>query len=640
MPKLAWVLVPLVLVALVALMPTLRGHPPRRQTLNAAFSLLLLVYVAITAGLGIFWVASQHLPVFDWHYLFGYGVVALVALHLAFNWRALWRHLRGRARVPAGETTRRPALGVLGLLGFAAVAGSSFLIGLRRGRTELRLGGPRPAAGADEATALALVEQFHALSSHSRTGVWRHAASVHWGDAPPAFKILAGSRVVALAAGPRPPATRSLDAASLGPLLWHVAGVSLVRAGVHLRTAPSSGALFATELYVLALRIPGLDQGLWHYQPRDHSLALLRDGALDAASLGLDRPLNDAAALVIATAVFRRSGRKYGDRAYRYMLADLGHALENLRVAAQALGIGFGLLPRFDESRAAMPLGIDEAEEGVLSLAVLGAGADATQPFAALAPSPGVRQGGVRQGSSWQPPALQDAASAPLGLTDAVHRATSLRRSDATLAAAAPARSGTSGPESSAVALPPPRRIDFDALAVIARRRSVRRFAPTAVAVSDLAAVLAAMAAPPPQLSAAVRIHVLTLAVTGLPAAVWHYDAPAHALVPVADAGAGLRPSARAAALDQDVVGDAAVVFVLSIDRAAFAADAAGAARGYRHAFIEAGMVGERVYLEAGARALAVCAIGAFFDDEAATLVGADPASEWVVHFVALGVPA
>jgi len=101
-----------------------------------------------------------------------------------------------------------------------------------------------------------------------------------------------------------------------------------------------------------------------------------------------------------------------------------------------------------------------------------------------------------------------------------------------------------------------------------------------------------------------------------------------------------LRQRSRAAALDQDVIGDAAAVFVLSMARAAFAADPSGPARGYRHAFLEAGLIGERLYLEAGARGLGVCAVGAFYDDEAAALVGVDPQHEWIVHFAALGVPA
>ncbi|MDH5541203.1 MAG: nitroreductase family protein, partial [Rhizobacter sp.] len=116
------------------------------------------------------------------------------------------------------------------------------------------------------------------------------------------------------------------------------------------------------------------------------------------------------------------------------------------------------------------------------------------------------------------------------------------------------------------------------------------------------------------------------------------YDAAAHRLLP-RRAGLDLRGAAQAAALDQEVIGAAAVVFVLSVDRAAFAADPAGPARGYRHAFIEAGMVGERIYLEAGARGLAACAVGAFYDDEAVALAGLDATREWPVHFAALGWP-
>jgi hypothetical protein len=156
-------------------------------------------------------------------------------------------------------------------------------------------------------------------------------------------------------------------------------------------------------------------------------------------------------------------------------------------------------------------------------------------------------------------------------------------------------------------------------------------------------------------LSPAVRIDVLTAAVSGLEAAAWRFvgaesgSGSASRTTQQAQAepgtlhrrvvhGPALRARARAAALDQDVIGDAAAVFVLAIDRAGFAADPLGAARGYRHAFLEAGLIGERVYLEAAARGLGACAVGAFYDNEAAALVGVDPAREWVVHFAALGV--
>jgi SagB-type dehydrogenase family enzyme len=147
------------------------------------------------------------------------------------------------------------------------------------------------------------------------------------------------------------------------------------------------------------------------------------------------------------------------------------------------------------------------------------------------------------------------------------------------------------------------------------------------------------MVRPVPVLSAAVRVQVIVNAVAGVAPGAWRYEPARHVLLPVR-VPMDLRAAARAAALDQDVIGDAAVVFVLSIERDAWAADSAGAARGYRHAFIEAGLMGERIYLEAAPLGLGVCAVGAFYDNEAVALVGIDPAREWVVHFAALGVPA
>ena len=124
----------------------------------------------------------------------------------------------------------------------------------------------------------------------------------------------------------------------------------------------------------------------------------------------------------------------------------------------------------------------------------------------------------------------------------------------------------------------------------------------------------------------------------GLAPGAYRHDPQQHALLP-RRTGIDLRRAARAAALDQDVIGDAAVVFVLSLPRMALLADASGPARAYRHALLHAGCIGERIYLEAGARGLAVCAVGAFHDDEAAALVAADPAREWALHFAALGRP-
>ena len=561
--------------------------------------------MATTASLGIFWVANQQLPVFDWHYLFGYATVLLVSLHLAFNFPRVWRFFFARrpdrgqepspTRGPAGAiVTRRNLLGTLGVL---AATGAAFVLGLRHGRSELKVeasagGGAAPAAGTmtapavvggADATALAIVERFHAFSSHTRAGVLTRAASGGWGEPPPPFKGHAGAPRTRL---PLPGAGRpaAFDLASLAAILWHTAGVTERRGGLALRASPSSGALFATELYVLARSLPGLAPGVLHYDPETHALERLGAAAIDALPPGAVD--GDAPAFVIATAIFQRSGHKYRDRTYRYVLADLGHALENLRVAAGALVVPAHLVAAFDETRLAAALGVDERRRACWR---------SSRSASGQAPARRRRQRS-RQDSSllaaaqvarWQiaPPSSASALASTLpgeapGVTAAVHVATSLRTAASPaspLAATGATTRVAPATTETVVALPAVEPAAHEGLRVIAARRSVRRFSAAPLPLPALAAVLARMATGTgPLLSHAVRIDVVVHAVEGLQPGAYRYRPAGHALERRRALPAAGRAATRAAALDQDVIGDAAAVFVLAIDRAAFAADPLG----------------------------------------------------------------
>ncbi|MEW6707281.1 MAG: SagB family peptide dehydrogenase [Pseudomonadota bacterium] len=634
MHKLVWVALPLLAAAGWLLLQVLRGRTPSRQAVNMVSSLLLLAYVLTTAGLGIFWVANQQLPVFDWHYLFGYGTVLLLSLHLAFNLGLVWRFLlRRRRRLHAaggsGDTQELPRRSLLGVVGGLLALGAAFVLGMRHGRTELRLGtaSAEQAAGVAstaDADARALVERFHAFSSHSRAAALQRAPSAEWGPPPPAFKTYAGAPRIPV---PRAAPAGPIDAATLGAVLWHTAGVTAERGGLLLRASPSSGALFSTELYVASRSVAGIPAGAWHYDARGEALEhLAQAAAADAVFDAAERTeLGDAAAIIVASAVFRRTGQKYRDRTYRYVWADLGHALENLRVAAGALGCRVRLVRAFDGARAARVLSLDEAEEGVLAMVAL----RSTQAGARAEPPPVT-------GPRWIPGAVRAEAASRLGVTAAVHAATALRTAPAEDAASAPL---TDDPARPGVRLPAAEPLRVDMLRLIQRRRSVRRFLQAPLRLQDVSAVLSRMLRDTsPLLSDAVRVDVVVRSVTGLAPGAYRYEAARHVLLP-RRGPMDLAAAAQSAALDQQVIGDAAAVLVLSIDRRALAADALGPARGYRHAFLEAGLVGERVYLEAGARNLGACAVGAFYDEEAAALVGIDPGREWVVHFAALGVP-
>jgi SagB-type dehydrogenase family enzyme len=170
------------------------------------------------------------------------------------------------------------------------------------------------------------------------------------------------------------------------------------------------------------------------------------------------------------------------------------------------------------------------------------------------------------------------------------------------------------------------------ALALVRARRSERRYQDEPLALGALSTVLAD-AAQPPLLSTAVRLHLLVRRVDGLAAGVHRYHPTSHALELVRPGDPSA--AARSAALSQDVIGDAAVVIVLTADRdQVFARDGA---RGYRHTFLEMGMIGERLLLGATAKGWGACPVGAFYDDDMAKLLGVDLEREWVLHLVALG---
>lgn len=143
-----------------------------------------------------------------------------------------------------------------------------------------------------------------------------------------------------------------LDDAELSQLLWATQGVTAERGG---RTAPSAGALYPLEIYLVTA------QGWFHYAPNGHHLVEVGVGdvrpQLAAAALG-QGAVAAAAAVFVVTAVYERTAVKYGARAERYVHLEAGHAAQNLLLQAVADGL------------AAVPIGafVDADVQSVLTL--------------------------------------------------------------------------------------------------------------------------------------------------------------------------------------------------------------------------------------------------------------------------------
>jgi SagB-type dehydrogenase family enzyme len=145
-------------------------------------------------------------------------------------------------------------------------------------------------------------------------------------------------------------------------LLWAAQGITS-RDG--LRTAPSAGALYPLELYLVAGNVENLDPGIYKYVSAGHKLMKIMTGdqrrKLAAASLGQDS-VADAAVVLVFTAVERRTTRKYGSRGVRYIHIEVGHASQNVFLEATALGLGAVVVGAFDDDRLRETLKLPEGE--------------------------------------------------------------------------------------------------------------------------------------------------------------------------------------------------------------------------------------------------------------------------------------
>jgi SagB-type dehydrogenase family enzyme len=143
----------------------------------------------------------------------------------------------------------------------------------------------------------------------------------------------------------------------IGQLLWAAQGITR---NWGARTAPSAGALYPLELYVVTR------DGLYHYVPDGHQVtytpALGLHQALWEAGLKQDW-IREAPVVFVIAAVYERTEERYGARAERYVYMEVGHAAENLLLQAVALDLGAVVIGAFhdEQVRDALDLPDDHA---------------------------------------------------------------------------------------------------------------------------------------------------------------------------------------------------------------------------------------------------------------------------------------
>lgn len=168
---------------------------------------------------------------------------------------------------------------------------------------------------------------------------------------------------------------KPLSTSHLSYLLWASTGVQRKEHGYEFRTAPSAGALYPIETYLVINNVESIKQGVYHYNIKHHYLEELRTGDFrsEITTAALNQHMCSTASVVfIWTALFNRSKCKYGQRSYRYIYLDAGHIAENLALAATNLNLGScHIAALFDEDINNI-IEVDGTKESTIYLTVVG----------------------------------------------------------------------------------------------------------------------------------------------------------------------------------------------------------------------------------------------------------------------------
>ena len=174
-----------------------------------------------------------------------------------------------------------------------------------------------------------VARRYHDLTVHSPDSVRAGGHTLDWDNKPFPFKVytdipglhlsreidVLATPALAAIAGEAAPAPSALTLAALTSLLYYVAGVTKRKTypgggEVLFRAAASTGALYQTEVYVVAGAVDDLPAGVYHFCPGDFTLRRLRtDDArgLLAEAAADTMPGRRAATLVLSGIVWRNS---------------------------------------------------------------------------------------------------------------------------------------------------------------------------------------------------------------------------------------------------------------------------------------------------------------------------------------------
>jgi SagB-type dehydrogenase family enzyme len=380
-----------------------------RREIGLISSTLLLPATAVLAVTALISDALD-LNEFVFHKYTGYAATVFVLVHIYAHWPSLvafWRGASGQRRgtgtatwatppaadiaptpgtEPAAEPATDPATD--------AEAGSPHGVSRRAVLAAAGVGATGFAAGwlvRPAEVGRLPGEDFGALYHRASSPGFTDAlgALVGWGVQPARTKDYPESTRIALPPVSVPPdlsLARAIDqrrslrdyadrALTTTELSWLLGAATGITGPGGLRAAPSAGAQYPIETYVVAARVEDIEPGIYHYAPANHALERVRGGTFggDLVIAGLGQEfLGQAPVVLVLSAIFQRLRWRYRERAYRYALLEAGHIGQNVYLAAEAAGLGACAVGAFFDDAINGLLEVDGVEEAALILVPVG----------------------------------------------------------------------------------------------------------------------------------------------------------------------------------------------------------------------------------------------------------------------------
>ncbi len=482
--------------------------------------------------------------------------------------------------------------------------------------------------------------EYHESTKNIVESLRRSNHRLDWANMPNPFRHYEGVPVLDLPADPPSPEIATLELlrgvpgatpASDGPaflsqLLFYSAAVSASKrvastgARYALRVNPSSGNLHPTELHFFMRNLRGWPDGLYHYRPSAHMAEQRALGRFERNALDLDAPI-----VFVLTSIAWREAWKYGKRAYRYCLHDIGHAWQAVVLAAQAMGCDAAATGVFQDDEIARAMFLADDEWPMLVIALRGQAI----PLAGSSTDAPMKVNGL----GGVPNQLSNHVIA-YPVIEGFHAAT--KRVGVLNASGDERRM----PDCNGEEKLPPASTSARPFGEVARsRRSALDFrgGSLSMTMAQLSAILAA-ATPPLAADFAetpfIQLYLYAHRVDGLPPGLYRHWRASQTLERIKSGDQRLISAALS--LKQDLAGNACVAFSMigEMERAT----RSYGDRGYRFVHFEAGAIGQRLYLAAEDLSLGATGIGAFFDEEVNRYLDLEKGRQVVYHF-AIGYP-